>query len=592
MNLIERVKLLPKGTRRLLSVGIILALVVALPLFIWAIVTGNFNLNNKAASGEPGVCVPQNKTITVTPNSDVNGNCHDIQAAVDAVTGSGFTVQIQPGTYNVATTINVANKDTIDITGDPNAGSGAANIIFNNGTGWGFRVTNSTGTIEWLTASGFTPNGLLEVENSAGFTVAYANLNATSSHTLGVSNSNYFNIYNTEIQSSAGSLTIGNTNNIIIGNNRIHDSADAISIYNAQNISIFGNLVYSNRERALRLSNINGLVASHNTFVNNGLYGVGNPAVDATGSMSGAFTVTDNIVAMNAGGGLHFSGTTSSLSGSFQRNDIYGNSTNYVGIPDQTGINGNISSNPQLNSANSIYCPINGSSVIYGNVGTMEYMGYIGPCGGVVPTPTPSASAYPSPTPSASPNASQSIIVRVKFAGVTDGSANGAKITLRFQKPATDFDYITSPIEVSHVGNGIYQATLTFGTAIPWLPTGTPYTISAKGEKHLATKFCFATGQTTRCTGNGNISIPFQVVNPAPYILEFTGLPLEPGDLYIQDGIANSADFVKIKTLLDKPCSALTSQDKLTADLDYNGCINTRDAFLMRQTLQTRYDDN
>ena len=136
--------------------------------------------------------------------------------------------------------------------------------------------------------------------------------------------------------------------------------------------------------------------------------------------------------------------------------------------------------------------------------------------------------------------------------------------------------------------NGIYQ--IAFAPSNPLSQT-LKYIVGLKGEKHLNTKFCTKTGTITRCGQTPNSTDGISL-NAGANTFDFTAFPLEPGDLYIQDGIANSADFVKIKTLLDKPCSALTLQDKLTADLDYNGCVNVRDAFLMRQTLQTRYDDN
>lgn len=53
MNFIKQFKSLPNNTRKLMSLGIIVALVVALPLFIWAFVNLNFNQKEKAASGEP-----------------------------------------------------------------------------------------------------------------------------------------------------------------------------------------------------------------------------------------------------------------------------------------------------------------------------------------------------------------------------------------------------------------------------------------------------------------------------------------------------------------------------------------------------------
>lgn len=64
MNFLKRFKSLPAGARQTVSVGIILALVVALPLFVWALVNLNFNQKEKAASGEP-VCVINPTEMTV-----------------------------------------------------------------------------------------------------------------------------------------------------------------------------------------------------------------------------------------------------------------------------------------------------------------------------------------------------------------------------------------------------------------------------------------------------------------------------------------------------------------------------------------------
>jgi protein-disulfide isomerase len=53
MNFLKRFKSLPSRARQTMSIGLILALVVALPLFVWALVNLNFNQKEKAASGEP-----------------------------------------------------------------------------------------------------------------------------------------------------------------------------------------------------------------------------------------------------------------------------------------------------------------------------------------------------------------------------------------------------------------------------------------------------------------------------------------------------------------------------------------------------------
>lgn len=53
MDFVKNFKSLPSKTKNLMSFGIILALVIALPLFIWALTNLNFNQKERAASSEP-----------------------------------------------------------------------------------------------------------------------------------------------------------------------------------------------------------------------------------------------------------------------------------------------------------------------------------------------------------------------------------------------------------------------------------------------------------------------------------------------------------------------------------------------------------
>jgi hypothetical protein len=194
----------------------------------------------------------------------------------------------------------------------------------------------------------------------------------------------------------------------------------------------------------------------------------------------------------------------------------------------------------------------------------------------------------------------QNFIFKIKLSGVADDQAEGAKMQVRFKNKSISIDKATVAT-LHHAGNGVYEASFGFesNTSSPVLPSVTGYTIFLKAEKHIAKKICTYT-QTERCTGDGNILInsgnlyevkPGGTPIPSPQIFDITALPLEPGDLPAQDGVANGADFTKIKALLTKSCSELTAQEKYTADLDYNGCINIRDAFLMRKTLETKYDE-
>ena len=208
------------------------------------------------------------------------------------------------------------------------------------------------------------------------------------------------------------------------------------------------------------------------------------------------------------------------------------------------------------------------------------------------PTPTPTQTPIPSPSPTPLPW-QQTLKFKMKFEGVEDDSANGAKVTIRFVRPASGFDYQTTPVGVTYTENGIYETIVSF-ISLPGRPPSIPvvdgYAIFIKGEKHLARKFCYQTAQTIRCSGNGYIYIGATNV-PSIQTFDFTGVGLEPGDLPIQDGVADTNDFGKIRALLSKACSQLSIEEKATADLDYSGCVNIRDAFLMRKTLEAKYDE-
>lgn len=880
VNLIQRFKSLPVKSRNLLRFGVILGLVVALPLFVWGLIKFNFDIRNRAASGEPGVCVAQNKTVTVTPISDTNGTCHSIQAAVDAVTGDGYTIRIEPGTYDVASTININGKSNLTITGNEQAGSGAA--VINRTNDWGILIQNSSGSIRWFTLQGGSSNGMLSIHNSNNFSVGYANLNSQSSHTLDIQGSSNVSVYNTEIQSSAGALEVDTSNGIHILNNKIHNSNNAISVNNSQNIEITGNLITTNDESGIRMQNITNLTVYHNTLYNNAKNGH-IPAINIDGTIAnGAFS--NNIIAFNHGAGISFTGT--SISATYSRNDVWSSlDGNYIGISNQTGTNGNISLDPLFNSANGTFCLQIGSPAIYGNIANGEYMGYIGPCASYpTPTATPrpgcgttcqssagcsiGLTCYQPPmpicppgtfctqvmppkicrnpscpsrtdcicsTPTASPipnisckfevypgnttlsqfnpgstrpldqnalrinagdyyiygvrfynNTNNSISVSsftvqhlhgvnepiniveldkscmynsstkgvtcdpsdgsinthsnallnarlrvqilprnsedpktstmfsvqtsagnvecanmlfynrniqvltpnggqnltvgqhytitwqasninnyhlflvnslgqeslingvnapstsydwivdspimantanhkikivdatdsntqdesdnyfaisttpptgkqtmsflVNFGGVTDNSADGAKVVIRFKSNDGQVDKVTPavPVQWSDVSNA-YEATIELTSN--FLPWDKDYSIYVKGEKHLSTKFCTQMGQSERCTGNGGIRLPDPQSN-SRYIYSFSRLPLVPGDLPTQDGVANSSDYGKIQALLAKACDDQTDTDKITADLNYDKCVNIKDALLMRQTLETRYDEN
>ena len=82
VNIIEKFKQLPISTQRLMGFGTVLALFVALPLFLYAVLNGNFELRRKATSGEPTPspitspapsdtpgCTAQPPTVSIVPSN-------------------------------------------------------------------------------------------------------------------------------------------------------------------------------------------------------------------------------------------------------------------------------------------------------------------------------------------------------------------------------------------------------------------------------------------------------------------------------------------------------------------------------------------
>jgi hypothetical protein len=173
----------------------------------------------------------------------------------------------------------------------------------------------------------------------------------------------------------------------------------------------------------------------------------------------------------------------------------------------------------------------------------------------------------------------------LRLEGVADGGAQGAKTIFRFV--SNEKNLVTPPVSLAHIGEGIYQARFSVSSA--QIPPGKGYTLYVKPEKHLSKKFCKISLQDQACLPGESFSLPEPI---APIIFTLSRFPIEAGDLYPQDNKADLTDFDKIKSLLSKPCGSLTDQEKLTGDLDYNGCVNIRDAFLMRKALETRYDEN
>lgn len=180
-----------------------------------------------------------------------------------------------------------------------------------------------------------------------------------------------------------------------------------------------------------------------------------------------------------------------------------------------------------------------------------------------------------------------------KFDGVNDGSADGAKVSVRFV--GNNIDLITGdPQPTAHYvtgSAGVYRLSVTMDGS--YLPAGNNYAVVLKGEKHGQAKFCKSQGQTSYCTAStqGEINIP----NTSETIsLNFTGFPLPAGDTIdinsgLQDGVINFIDYDRIFAILSKP--SLSADDLKVGDLNYDNKVNVQDMFLLLKSLSARYDE-
>jgi hypothetical protein len=555
-----------------------------LPILIfvtaWAATTQRFELRRRAASTEPSVCTPIANTIVVTPVGGA-GTCHDLQTAIDSApngTTEPFIIHLTPGTYYIpesgtSFSINIYNRSLLQIEGEYAQGSRAVHLKFLDNRG-GFRVENSQNIfIGWMQVDGKTANGMMSFRNSNNVTAEYIHLADTGAHTFDMSGGSTNSLSNCEVASMADAVEVGGVSTFTVSNCVISNAHTGISINSATNGSVIGNTIFTMYDNGIRASNSsftmqNNTIANNGTNINQEIAGL---YVQNYSGGTSTITMKNNLIVFNNKYGIgmpSLDGTTIIA----DHNDIYGNqlaNTQLYQYPN--GINGNINADPLFGAD---YCLLPNSPAIYGDINAYEYMGSKSSCSGS-PTPTPLSTNV-------------EFDVALKLGGVTDNKATGSLVTIRFINGQTNL--VTPPIPLEYTNDGIYLAKFNISTG--QLPPGSGYTMIVKGEKHVARKFCKQTGQTEPCLAYESFTLPIPTSDTWTNAFNLTGMQLDPGDLYAQDGKANSDDFNKIKTLMSVSCSDLTAQDKLIADLDYNGCVNISDAYLMRKTLETRYDEN
>lgn len=494
---ISRLTSLPKKSKRLLVLGITFALLAALPLFIWAILTQRFDIRKRAATGEPTPPPVGTSVNWQTPYAYFRADDFRIVA-------NGKTFYANTPSVSVRSDPGSPTYTTLEVTWQENSVEMRLYIYFNSdGQKWWspeIRIYNGKTSPDWITFKERFFESNLGSEHTQIISGGFGQMDPSTGKEIA---SVYFS--NLRVQAFTNLATSTPT-----ACQRIKSDVSILPQSQSGNPG-------ERKDYTVRVKN--------NDSTNCPITGFELEALLPSQDWSAKFSKP--ILKLLPGEvGTSLMGITSSL------NPIMGG--NPIGVHVSSTVNIHFSA------------------------------------------------AYAAYVVTRQPPTLQTMTFRIKFAGVSGKAAEGAKAKIRFVRGTTDLE--TSPIEFVHIGDGIYKATITLNT---YLPTGSGYTIYVKGEKHLARRFCSSAGQSQRCTGSGNITIP----TTGTSVFDFTKLALEPGDLPPQDGKADSTDFAKIISLLGKLCSNLTENEKAVADIDYNGCVNIRDAFFMRKTLETKFDE-
>ena len=237
-----------------------------------------------------------------------------IQAGIDAAQNSD-TVLVGPGTYVECLQIDYKWSITVASSAGPEA-----TII---DAGWKGAAATIFGAP--CTLQGFT------LQNGIGMGTAIVIRNSYPTITG--------NIFAANMSGAPAIYVFGESSPLIEGNTFLNSSS--INIGEAASIIITNNLILNNSCAAIELIGAGRSQVTNNTIVGNdiGIYVYFNYSAPSPICKNNIMMGNNTAVEVET-----LSGVTDQIT--WQNNLLYGNTVNYSGVSDQTGINGNISADP------------------------------------------------------------------------------------------------------------------------------------------------------------------------------------------------------------------------------------------------------
>ena len=529
-------------------------------LFLFAFIQSDYPSQTHAQTTN---CTPDiNRVIQVSPTGQ-GGTCHDLQAAIDAIpnenpplvvnTATAYSIELSPGIYRIPAPSNpfsnpsaltISNKNLLIITSSTrNSNDVIIEFAESELNTTAITISNATGKIEHVTIHQNASVNTIQIMDSPGFRVQKSVItNPSTQDTIEITRSKNIHIYQNSLSGGSDDAIAINDSIldimpswavVFVEQNEIYGSRFGVSVYKSA-VEITGNFLHDNSWSAISLDNPVHVLVANNTLIDNSET---DPDIISALTISSTtdlpdIAVTQNVFTSN-GGGVFLqtnSGTLTNLY--FYDNNFWENGTDYDGVPDFTGSDGNISSDPLFGPN---YCLNDNSPSLLPNH-QVTYMGHKGPCTPLEETTTMNFS--------------------VRFKYVTENQADQiVKLTL-IQDGAVTNSF--PEVQIQAVTDGIYVNK----TPIVDLPVGL-YDIAVKGPAHLT-----------------HVFRDIKLANTMANTRDLSLVELIPGDTIASDDVVNIFDYGE---LVGHFGSRMPTTGSL-ADIDFDGDVDIFDyTFLVEE---------
>lgn len=355
----------------------------------------------RALAQNASPCVVKDREIIVGPPGSPN-LCQSVQDAVNAVTEPGTYIRIEKGTYTSTLPLNITSKPSMFIECDCNVEDRGVKLSFPS-----IYIERTPILISGLDIS-INLKGVY-FKNVDSAELAYLVVENKTGDAITLDTTNNVSIFGSTIKTAYGSgIQLNHAMNTVVAGNTISGSVNGIHL-SYSDAHIERNLIVANTKTGIYMEQNNVVEITSNTLVKNGPTAL--VAITQSGKdlVRSKIAIRKNIIVNNSSS-YNSSGYTagiiisdpSTIDLTLTDNDVWQNgSSNYKGVPDPTGKDGNVSVDPKF-ANETTYCLDPSSPLISGTGADRTYLGYRALCN--EPPPPLPTSMILTPAPTLPPN--------------------------------------------------------------------------------------------------------------------------------------------------------------------------------------------